>query len=426
MKLRSLLRRVLRIGMIAGIAALAAPAGMAGPGSEQRLSFDVDEGLNLNSFLRDGSVAAHLLLRSGADPRILVAFPAGNSGVGLWFAHSAQPVAWTLLGRPQPVTVSDQRGRPLYGMTAEVSLTGAKDLSVKQAVLSSIRVLRDYQGLGTFPPEIGVSPVIQGSTITWARDRLDGAAGYRLSVEVTQGVLEGEHVTAAGNGRIGLKVTAVSGETPMTALAGEDLLNSVAEADAAARNALTFLSYHEKFVAGSWRFNTYFGRDTLMSVRLLMPALTPTAVEAGLGAVLTRLSPQGEVAHEEDIGEFAVLEHLRAAGVKSDAPIFDYKMIDGSFMLAPVAAAWLLDDERGRSRAAQFLARTDGRSGEAPRVLGADLAVNLKFVLRAATRFAELRRGERGKRDEVCRRSAGSELDRTEARSVGRSMARQQ
>ena len=389
MKLRSLLRRVLRIGMIAGIAALAAPAGMAGPGSEQRLSFDVDEGLNLNSFLRDGSVAAHLLLRSGADPRILVAFPAGNSGVGLWFAHSAQPVAWTLLGRPQPVTVSDQRGRPLYGMTAEVSLTGAKDLSVKQAVLSSIRVLRDYQGLGTFPPEIGVSPVIQGSTITWARDRLDGAAGYRLSVEVTQGVLEGEHVTAAGNGRIGLKVTAVSGETPMTALAGEDLLNSVAEADAAARNALTFLSYQEKFVAGSWRFNTYFGRDTLMSVRLLMPALTPTAVEAGLGAVLTRLSPQGEVAHEEDIGEFAVLEHLRAAGVKSDAPIFDYKMIDGSFLLAPVAAAWLLDDERGRSRAAQFLARTDGRSGEAPRVLGADLAVNLKFVLRAATRFAD-------------------------------------
>ncbi len=73
---------------------------------------------------------------------------------------------------------------------------------------------------------------------------------------------------------------------------------------------------------------------------------------------------------------------------KSDAPVFDYKMIDGSFMLAPVAAQWLLDDERGRSRAAQFLARTDGRQGEARRTFGADLVSNLKFVLQGAAKFA--------------------------------------
>ena len=43
--------------------------------------FEVREGQNLNYFLRDGRTAAHLVLRSGQDPRILVAFPAGNSGV---------------------------------------------------------------------------------------------------------------------------------------------------------------------------------------------------------------------------------------------------------------------------------------------------------------------------------------------------------
>jgi hypothetical protein len=363
--------------------------GMGDPGSEQRLSFDVDEGLNLNSFLRDGPVAAHLLLRSGSDPRILVAFPAGNSGVGLWFSRSTQPVTWTLLGRPQPLIVKDERGRPLYGMTAEASVTGAKELSIKQAVLSSVRVLRDYQALGTFPAEVATNPTIQNSTITWARDRLDGAAGYRLSIEITHGALKADHLTAGSEGRIGLKITAVSGEAPLTPLSGEALLNDRAEADATARNALTFLSYKEKFLAGSWRFNTYFGRDTLMSVRLLMPVLHAKAVEAGLGAVLTRLSPQGEVAHEEDIGEFAILDHLRAAQSNSDAPTFDYKMIDSSFMLAPVAAEWLLDDERGRSQAAQFLARTDGRYGEAPRSLGADLVGNLRFVLQAAARFAD-------------------------------------
>jgi hypothetical protein len=389
---QDVLRRALLIVGV-GVVAMSPLPGMGDPGSGQRLSFDVDEGFNLNSFLRDGPVAAHLLLRSGLDPRILVAFPAGNSGVGLWFSHGALPVTWTLLGQPQPLIVKDERGHTLYGMTAEASVSGAAELSIKQAVLSSVRVLRDYQALGTFPAEVATKATIRNSTITWARDRLDGAAGYRLSIEVTRGTLNtsaGTEGRIVGNeGKIGLKITALSGETPLTPLSATDLFDSGAQADAAARNALTFLSYQEKFLAGSWRFNTYFGRDTLMSVRLLMPALQPTAVEAGLGAVLTRLSAQGEVAHEEDIGEFAILDHLRDGGPKSDAPIFDYKMIDGSFMLAPVAAAWLLDDERGRSQAAQFLARADGRRGEPPRAFGADLAGNLKFVLQAAAKFAD-------------------------------------
>jgi len=366
--------------------AAALPA-MGNTDLEPRLSFDVNEGPNLNSFLREGPVAAHLLLRSGLDPRLLVAFPAGNSGVGLWFSHTTQPVRWTLHGRPQPLTTQDARGRPLYGMTAEVMLSGTADLGFRQAVLSSVRVLRDYQALGTFPAEVAVSATTQDSTITWARDRLDGAAGYRLSIQVTHGTLHTDRVTAASDGTIALKITALSGELPLTPLGGEHLFNDRAQADAAARNVLTFLSYKEKFLAGSWRFNTYFGRDTLMSVRLLMPVLAPEAVEAGLGAVLTRLSPQGEVAHEEDIGEFAILDHLRAGGEKSDAPTFNYNMIDGNFMLAPVAAQWLLDDARGRTQAAAFLKRMDGRR-ENPKAFGADLVGNFKFVLQAAARFA--------------------------------------
>jgi len=379
------MRRALII-LVAGLGLPPLP-GVSGPAADQRLSFDVDEGLNLNSFLRDGPVAAHLLLRSGSDPRILVAFPAGNSGVGLWFSHST-PAKWELIGRPQPLATKDARGRPLYGVTAEARLSGPTDLSVRQAVLSSVRVLRDYQALGTFPAEVTSSPKIQGSTITWDRERLDGAVGYRLSIQITHGALQADHFRAASDGKIELKITALSGEVPLTPLSGKHLLNDRAQADATARNVLTFLSYREKFLAGSWRFNTYFGRDTLMSVRLLMPVLAPEAVEAGLGAVLTRLSPLGEVAHEEDIGEFAVLDHLRATGDKSDAPTFNYNMIDGTFMLAPVAAEWLLDDARGRMQAAAFLKRMDGRR-ENPRALGADLVANFKFVLQATARFAD-------------------------------------
>jgi hypothetical protein len=378
------LRRALMTGVLLATAALPA---VGDSDSGPRLSFDVNEGPNLNSFLREGPVAAHLLLRAGLDPRVLVAFPAGNSGVGLWFSHGAEAVSWALQGRPQPLSTQDARGRPLYGMTLEAIATGA-ELRFKQAVLSSVRVLRDYQALGTFPAEVAARPTTQGSTITWARDRLDGAAGYRLSIEVIHGALRADRVTAGRDGKIDLKITALSGEVPLTPLWGAHLLNERAQPDAAARNVLTFLSYQEKFLAGSWRFNTYFGRDTLMSVRLLMPVLAPEAVEAGLGAVLTRLSAQGEVAHEEDIGEFAVLDHLRATGVKSDAPTFNYNMIDGSFMLAPVAAQWLLDDARGRTLAAAFLKRMDARH-ENPKALGADLVGNFRFVLKAAAGFAQ-------------------------------------
>lgn len=390
MKPLSLLRRAYMIGRV-GIAAMAplAVAAAAPPAPAATLSFDVTEGLNLNSFLRDGPVAAHVLLRSGSDPRILVAFPAGNSGVGVWFAHSDQPVSWALLGRPQPLVAKDAGGRPMYGVTVEATVTGAAQLTIRQGVLSSVRVLRDYQALGTFPAEVSARESVRESSISWARDRLDGAAGYRLSIDVIHGSLRAGHLTAAGDGSIGLKITALSGEAPLAPLAAADLLDVSAEPDVTARNALTFLSYKEKFLAGSWRFDTYFGRDTLMSVRLLMPALQPQAIEAGLAAVLARLSPQGEVAHEEDIGEFAILDHMRADGSRSDAPVFDYKMIDGTYMLAPVAAEFLLDDARGRARAAAFMARLDGRYGAAPRALGADLVGNLRFVLQTAAKFAE-------------------------------------
>ena len=383
-----MLSRLAVLGLILGIASATATVRAAEPvsGSSQRLSFDVSEGLNFNSFLRDGPVAAHLVLRSGVDPRILIAFPAGDTGIGLWFSHGTQSVAWKMLGRPQPTVLADAQGRPLYGISVEVAATGAAELPIKRAVLSGVRVLRNYQADGTLPIEVSATPTIEGSTITWARDRIDGAAGYVLRIEVTRGSLKPDRIAATDGDAVELKITAVSGERPLTPLTSPRLLNAAAQPDQEARDVLTFLSFQEAFLAGSWRFDTYFGRDTLMSVRLLMPALTPNAVDAGLGAVLTRLSPDGEVAHEENIGEFVVLEH-RTAGINADAPSFDYKMIDATFMLAPVAAAWLLDDGRGRVQARQFLRGTDGHTAQS-HTMGADLMRNLRFVLHAAAPFA--------------------------------------
>jgi hypothetical protein len=372
---------VIAAGFFAPVAAAAPPP------AQPRLDFEVQEGLNINRFVREGNVAAHLVLRSGTDPRILIAFPAGNSGVGLWFVHRLGKASWMLQGRPRAIHDSDGSGRILYGISADATIE-SPELQIRQAVLSSVRVLRDYELLGTLPSAVAATPTVAGSTISWARNRLDGAAGYRLVIEVTHGQLSAGYIRAGPDGRIGFRITGLTGETPLTPLLGRELLNDSAGSDAAARDTLTFLAYREKLLAGSWRFDTYFGRDTLMSVRLLMPVLSPMAVEAGLSSVLARLSAHGEVAHEEDIGERAVLDHLQSDGARSAAPVFDYKMIDGDYLLAPVASAWLLHDERARPQAAAFLAAPAGAPEERRGTRGAALVENLRLVLQSSAAFA--------------------------------------
>jgi hypothetical protein len=350
--------------------------------------FEVTEGQNLNYFLRDGMTAAHLVLRSGSSPRLLVAFPAGNSGVGVWFqSPEAASPEWVIDSKPTAATVRDSAGRPLYGIAFETSIA-TRSLVPRQAVLSSIRVLRDYQSSGTLPQEVALSPQASGNTLAWARNRLDGAPGYRLTLEVTDGALARDgRISAGADGRIRLRVTAASGEVPLTPLSDTALVNGKENQDKRARDTLTFLSYKEKFLAGSWRFDTYFGRDTLMSVRLLMPVLAPDAIEAALRAVLARLSADGEVAHEEGIGEFAVLSHKKQDGVLSDAPIFDYAMIDGNYLLAPILAAYLLENTDGKKRAGSFLGSDVGIRGGTGTSAGRALIRNLRLVARSAANF---------------------------------------
>src|SRR6185369_9993526 len=111
------------------------------------LQFRISEGRVLNAFYQQGPVSAHLLLSSGTQPRVLVAFPAGNSGVGVWFETTQTPVRWTL-DAMKGVSRSDERGRALHGIEADASVDAG--LVVRDAVLSSVRVLRDYQINGAY------------------------------------------------------------------------------------------------------------------------------------------------------------------------------------------------------------------------------------------------------------------------------------
>jgi hypothetical protein len=355
--------------------------------SSPELAYQLTEGENINAFVRDGRAAAHVLLRSGDDPRILVAFPAGNSGVGLWFDRVAQNAQWTLEQAPLPHVVSDAQGRPLHGVQL-IANVAARELTVRQAVLSNVRFLRDYQAVGRFPDTIATTPQSAGDTLTYARDRADGAPGYVLSLQVLSGVLDGQTLRAGPDGAIRVRITAATGDPALTGFSAGELLNDRAANDPVARDALRFLSYREKFLAGSWRFNTYFGRDTLMSVQLLMPALQPAAVEAGLNSVLARLDPDGAVAHEEGLSEFALLERQQH-GQSGDAATLDYAMVDDDFMLAPVAATYLLDHADRAQAQAWLGASVTLESAQGQSASAQDLLLrNLRFVVESARPFA--------------------------------------
>jgi hypothetical protein len=73
--------------------------------------------------------------------------------------------------------------------------------------------------------------------------------------------------------------------------------------------SLGLLSYEEKLMAGLPNFATYFGRDMIMSALMLEPIWSPIMLEHTITAILKKLSPTGEVSHEESLGSQAIREN---------------------------------------------------------------------------------------------------------------------
>jgi hypothetical protein len=387
------LRPLLRASLTA--AALSLPllahAGAAAPKAPaaELLRFDIDEPGVENHFYRRGGVAAHLLASSGPAPRLIVAFPAGNTGMGLWFKADGKPASLALAKGTKVEGI--ERAKGMRGVSAHLR-SDAASLDVGAAVLGNVRTLRDYVTSGgkMLPPEVA-NQVERGAALTFRRTSVEGGHHLELRLVPEHGTRivnrDGRSALVAGkDGKVSVLVTALIDYQPLTPFAMGELLNASAADRPRDKQALAFLASQENYSAGSWRFLTYFGRDTLLSTQMLMPALQPGAVEAALGSVLERLSPQGIVAHEDAIGEFAVLENRRAAHPPADpqTPIRDYKMVDGDFLLAPVLASYLLDTPQGQARARAFLARkTTG--GE---TYAAQVRKNLDLVLQQAAPFA--------------------------------------
>ncbi|MGD8357221.1 MAG: hypothetical protein PVG42_04115 [Lysobacterales bacterium] len=376
-----------RVGVmfVAGLIAATFVCALAvGSAQAQPLRFSITEGMSENLFLLDGPVAGHLVLTSGQKPRLIAALPAGNSGAGLFFQQLDEPTNWSTTA-PLTAVQEPTDGLMLRGFQIDLAVD-AQTLAVGRVDVGSLRFVRKAVDMGSVAERPPIVTDAGGNEVRWARGRADGKSRYVLAIEVLNGRVEplgGDSVRfVADTGDLRLRLTALTGDAPLTPIDPGNLLMPGIAKDERLEHALRFLAYREKLLAGSWRFLTYFGRDTLLSLELLMPVLGAEAIEAGLGSVIERVNPAGEVAHEEEIGELAVLHNQKASGRAVDTPVFDYAMVDDNLMLLPVLAGYLARLDGAAARA--FLGRgtADGRTYREV------LALNAGLVLEAARPFA--------------------------------------
>ena len=156
------------------------------------------------------------------------------------------------------------------------------------------------------------------------------------------------------------------------------------------------LASREKLMAGLPTYATYFGRDMLVSALMMRPIWRPAMSEFAIASVLRKLSPSGQVSHEEALGGQAVREaaaeyagiieaHARAVrdGNRASADSLlaraatvlremrrtreNYHMIDDEFQLAVLAGRWLADSTVSPEHKRAFLA--DSSDGGGPRIV---------------------------------------------------------
>ncbi len=395
--------------------------------------------------LREQGHTAHVIRFKQGAARLLFAFPGGNSGALVVFTDETPAI------RSLQVT-SLGSGRSGEGSQVAAAVTFAgNQATIERVLMGSVRELRRFMGSGNLAHEEEIVADFEvaagklteeyraqleseGIFVTQPRDTLTGTwrAGnmgdqrvvsmtrqeylgdkeYRLSLSLpmTCQTLGGRQLrlSCPQTDELTLTVKAYSPHQPLTPLAEDHLLHAEARSFLAApstpgavpevlalleraHKSLSFLAYHDKLLAGSHRFLTYFGRDTLLTTRMLLPVAAEGLINAALESVCQRLSPEGRVAHEEALGNEACLQHLQlftklmddgrvepalAALRQYREPVLDYTMVDDDFLLAPLVRDLLTAPAPGLDDAARLRLLT-GPAGKRLECL----ALNLEYVL---------------------------------------------
>jgi hypothetical protein len=171
--------------------------------------------------------------------------------------------------------------------------------------------------------------------------------------------------------------------------------------------SMELMCSQEKLLAGVPNYATYFGRDMMMSALMLEPVLTSAMLEHVIASVLRKLTPNGEVSHEEGLGGQAMRENAAeynkllttyfqqksekienvADSILADAEKLlgnlqtvteNYRMVDDDFQLSVLTAVYLNRSDIPAERKHAFL---QANSGEKEKTTRLTLLIrNLLFV----------------------------------------------
>lgn len=295
-----------------------------------------------------------------------IAWPAGNNGIVAYFSPENGANGSLSLSLANIGSTNRTLNPLISGVSGVLSLNSSAILDL--AILGSIRNIREFvEGPSTLSPKIQDAVKVAqlpGGGLQLSRVWLDGTTETFLTVHSSSGetisIQNGKpHFTAGA-----YVFNAWHNYPQLDQLSAMDLLNPVSQSLVSQSKeeveSLAFLSYNSKVLAGAWRFLTYFGRDSLISLLLLQPILGEGdggAIEAILGAAIERInSEDGSVCHEETIGDYATYLNGQQ-GIDSTDPQCDYKMIDTDFFLPIALNEYFVNSAVGRSRQKVFFTK---------------------------------------------------------------------
>ncbi|KAF2850177.1 hypothetical protein T440DRAFT_479603 [Plenodomus tracheiphilus IPT5] len=364
-----------------------------------------------NYFYSDCHSSSHVVVttpRPGSDlarsqPRLLVAWPAGNSGVLALFSPESG-VNGSLAIRLENSTTNGATLNPIneadrVGVSGSINFNATATLTVP--ILGSIRAIRDFtEGDGVkqdFQNSFGFTLNADGGA-TINRTWLDNETTSWLTFTPLNGadaiVLNREAAWTLSFGSGVYRFDASFNYPQLEQLTPQQVLNT-ASASLIGENgdqttSLSFLSYTDKLLAGTWRFLTYFGRDSIISMLLMQPVMSEAAIEAVIGAVLERVKrTDGTVCHEEILGDYATYLNARE-NIVSSAPRCDYKMIDTDFFLPIAMQSYFLNTEPGAKRSSVFFETTATFLAENSGLTYASLAqLTAEKIMQITAPFAE-------------------------------------
>lgn len=227
-------------------------------------------------------------------------------------------------------------------------------------------------------------------TVWTARVRqlsLDGRDSLVLQFAVNPRLVSASHVgdslslQARSGDSVSFTVTIGSSATALTPLSREDIFTSeflrwlAARRDSAPilerqARGVELLSSREKLMAGLPAYATYFGRDMLVSALMMRDIWRDEMSEFVVASVLRKLSPDGQVSHEEALGGQAVREAAAEYARLVDERRYDrayqvlrahrrvrenYHMVDDELQFPILAARWLTDPDVSTGRKRAFL-----------------------------------------------------------------------